>query len=68
MQKVRDSIDPYGLIILDNSMPYLTGVECARELRAMQQQDKLPAATKILLISGDIFSRRSTKENLALFD
>ena len=49
-------------------MPQMTGMECARALRELQEQGELNANCKIVLISGDDFNRRQSHELQYLFD
>jgi CheY-like chemotaxis protein len=58
----------FDLILLDNSMPHLTGIECARALREMQNRGEIPASTKIMMISGDYFNDDRREDLMNLFD
>jgi CheY-like chemotaxis protein len=48
----------FNLIILDNTMPFMTGMDCARKLREMQEVGILSPSVKIIMISGDDFNRK----------
>ena len=47
--------EPYRLVLLDNSMPLLNGIEVAQIVRQMQEKGELSQITKLALISGDNF-------------
>ena len=49
VHKANDEGKPFGLVILDWKMPYMSGIELARKLRGM---DELRIKPKILLITG----------------
>lgn len=44
---------PFKLVILDNQMPVLTGIEAARKIREMQATGAIAKETKLVLFSGD---------------
>lgn len=47
--------EPYRLVLLDNSMPLLNGIEVAQIVRQMQEKGELSQITKLALISVDNF-------------
>lgn len=44
---------PYKLIILDNQMPKLSGIQTAKIIRKMQANGSLIGKPKIVLLTGD---------------
>eukprot|EP00347_Sterkiella_histriomuscorum_P020188 403338764 len=56
----------YKLVILDNQMPFLRGIEVAKKIREIQNLNRQNA--KIVLLSGDNFSQQSNIQNQGIFD
>eukprot|EP00347_Sterkiella_histriomuscorum_P004818 403358973 len=56
----------YKLVILDNQMPFLRGIEVAKKIRELQNVNRQNA--KIVLLSGDNFSQQSNIQNQGIFD
>eukprot|EP00347_Sterkiella_histriomuscorum_P023190 403335608 len=44
---------PYQLVIVDNQMPQMSGLEVGQEIRMKQKFGELPQSLKIMLLSGD---------------
>jgi CheY-like chemotaxis protein len=53
MVRVRENPNRYVMIITDNQMPYLTGIELANLIRAMEASMG-SERIKIVLLSGDV--------------
>eukprot|EP00347_Sterkiella_histriomuscorum_P007464 403348815 len=56
----------YKLVILDNQMPFLKGIEVAKYIREIQNNSRQNA--KLVLLSGDDFSQQSNLEIQDIFD
>jgi CheY-like chemotaxis protein len=44
---------PFRVVILDNQMPILSGIEAAKKVREMQETGAISKETKLALFSGD---------------
>eukprot|EP00347_Sterkiella_histriomuscorum_P006698 403351777 len=44
---------PYQLVIVDNQMPQMSGLQVAQEIRIKQRNGELPEQLKVMLLSGD---------------
>jgi CheY-like chemotaxis protein len=44
---------PYILVMMDQNMPIMGGIEGTKQLRDMQRQGLLDPSVKIVLMSGD---------------
>lgn len=53
---------PYELVILDNMMPLLSGIEVAERVREYQANGDISSATKLVLATGD------TRCQMPIFD
>ncbi len=54
--------------MLDNSMPVMSGKDCAKEIRRLQADLQIPLHTKLFLVTGDIFSKEVMQELELIFD
>lgn len=45
--------NPYELVILDNRMPYISGVEVAEKIREYQANGDVSLQTKVVLATGE---------------
>ncbi len=50
---VKKNPDMYDMIITDNQMPYIIGIELACQVRQLQASSQVSKATKLVLISGN---------------
>jgi CheY-like chemotaxis protein len=57
---------PFRVVITDNKMPVMGGVEAAREIRKLQSEGNLSKKTKVALLTGDGFL--VNEEDGKLFD
>lgn len=44
--------EQFRLVLLDNQMPVLTGIETAQRIRSLQNAGELPKTIKLALFSG----------------
>lgn len=58
----------FDFVLLDNSMPVMSGIECAREIRRLQVAGEVPRSTKVILVSGDVFKREDINDLTQIFD
>eukprot|EP00347_Sterkiella_histriomuscorum_P002987 403366034 len=56
----------YKLVVLDNQMPFLRGIEVAKNIREIQNNSRQGA--KLVLLSGDDFSQQISLEIKEIFD
>jgi CheY-like chemotaxis protein len=54
----------YSLVILDNLMPFMSGLEVATRLRESQAKGDVPVGMKIVMFSGDDQIRASLPQGL----
>ncbi|CDW85931.1 sensor kinase [Stylonychia lemnae] len=57
----------YELVIIDNQMPVMNGIDACKEIRIMQQKEVMSRQTRIVLLTGDE-SMLTKDEYINLFD
>ncbi|CDW80514.1 sensor kinase [Stylonychia lemnae] len=74
VEKIKENFDKhclshqsYELVIIDNQMPVMNGIDACKEIRIMQQNDLMSKLTRIVLLTGDE-SMLTKDEYINLFD